>query len=151
MYAGVPSDVHRAYIAAFIKNDIAEMGAIQGQPTDVRKLVHDPRITRLGRVLRRSSLDELPQLWNVLTGDMSLVGPRPSIPYEVEMYQSWHCQRLRATPGITGWWQVTARSSADFDDMVKLDLWYIEQQSLWLDLRILLKTPMSVLSASGAM
>ncbi len=110
----------------------------------------DNRLTRLGRWLRETSLDELPQLWNVLKGDMSLVGPRPPLPYEVEMYEPWHCQRLAARPGITGLWQVTARSSADFDEMVQLDINYIQHQSLWLDLKILLKTPIAVLSGKGA-
>ena len=106
------------------------MAALQGGYDEVRKLVNDPRVTPVGRFLRESSLDELPQLWNVLKGDMSLVGPRPPIPYEVEMYESWHCQRLGTIPGITGLWQVTARSSADFDEMIRLDLYYIENQSL---------------------
>jgi len=107
-------------------------------------------VTWLGKLLRRSSLDELPQLWNVLKGDMSLVGPRPPIPYEVEMYEPWHHQRLAADPGLTGLWQVTARSSANFDEMVRLDIWYIEHQSLWLDLKILLKTPWVVVTSKGA-
>jgi lipopolysaccharide/colanic/teichoic acid biosynthesis glycosyltransferase len=113
-------------------------------------LTEDPRVTRLGKFLRKSSIDELPQLWNVLRGDMSIVGPRPPIPYEVEMYKPWHRKRLMAKPGLTGLWQVTARSSADFDEMVRMDIWYIEHQSLWLDLRILLKTPLSVMSMEGA-
>jgi lipopolysaccharide/colanic/teichoic acid biosynthesis glycosyltransferase len=151
MYRNAESDLHRTFFRAFIRNDHTVMVALQGEDTQVRKLTHDPRVTRLGRFLRRSSLDELPQLWNVLKGDMSLVGPRPPIPYEVDIYEPWHCQRLETKPGLTGLWQVTARSSADFDEMVRLDIQYIERQSLWLDLKILLKTPLEVLSGKGAM
>jgi lipopolysaccharide/colanic/teichoic acid biosynthesis glycosyltransferase len=116
----------------------------------VRKLVKDARVTTLGRFLRKSSLDELPQFWNVLKGDMSLVGPRPPIPYEVEMYRDWHHERLAAQPGVTGLWQVTARSSADFDEMVRLDIHYVEHLSFWLDLKILIMTPLAVLNGNGA-
>jgi lipopolysaccharide/colanic/teichoic acid biosynthesis glycosyltransferase len=144
------SDPHRAYLQAFIQNDHKHMTEFQGNDAQTRKLTNDARVTRLGRFLRKSSMDELPQLWNVLRGDMSIVGPRPPIPYEVEMYEPWHRKRLVAKPGLTGLWQVTARSSADFDEMVRMDIWYIEHQSLWLDLRILLKTPLSVLSMEGA-
>jgi exopolysaccharide biosynthesis polyprenyl glycosylphosphotransferase len=104
------------------------------------KMTADPRITRLGRFLRRTSLDELPQLWNVLRGDMSLVGPRPAPPREVEAYDLWHRRRLSMKPGITGLWQVTARRSEDFDDRAQLDLSYIDRWSLWLDLTILART-----------
>jgi lipopolysaccharide/colanic/teichoic acid biosynthesis glycosyltransferase/CheY-like chemotaxis protein len=144
------SDPHRAYLQAFIQNDHKHMDEVQGNGDQTRKLTDDPRVTRLGRFLRKSSMDELPQLWNVLRGDMSIVGPRPPIPYEVEMYQPWHHKRLMTKPGLTGLWQVTARSSADFDEMVRMDIWYYEHQSLWLDLRIMLKTPLSVLSMEGA-
>jgi lipopolysaccharide/colanic/teichoic acid biosynthesis glycosyltransferase len=150
MLKDADSDVHRAFVRALIRNDEAEMAALQGQDTQARKLVNDPRVTRLGKFLRKSSLDELPQLYNVLRGDMSLVGPRPAIPYEVEMYEPWHWRRLEATPGLTGLWQVTARSSVDFDEMVELDLYYIGHQSFWLDLKILLKTPLTVLCSKGA-
>jgi lipopolysaccharide/colanic/teichoic acid biosynthesis glycosyltransferase len=150
MYQDAESEMHRAYIQAFIHNDQQGMSELQNGDTEVRKLVDDPRITPLGRFLRKSSLDELPQLWNVFKGDMSLVGPRPPIPYEVEMYEPQHCRRLGTKPGITGLWQVTARSSADFDEMVSLDVEYIEHQSLWLDLKILLQTPMVVLRGKGA-
>ncbi len=142
--------IHQAFTKAFIHNDHKSMAALQGGDTETRKLVHDPRVTRIGRILRKTSLDELPQLWNVLKGDMSLVGPRPPIPYEVEEYKPWHRQRLKTKPGLTGLWQITARSSTDFDEMVKLDIRYIERQSLWLDLNILLKTPLVVLSGKGA-
>ena len=142
--------LHREYIKAFINNDALAMAEVQGEDTSVRKLVHDPRVTRIGRFLRKSSLDELPQLWNVLWGDMSWVGPRPAIAYEVQEYKPWHLQRLETLPGLTGFWQVTARSSADFDEMVSLDIQYIEKQSLWLDIKILLKTPFVVLTGKGA-
>ena len=150
MHQNVSSELHRAYLHAFIENDHENMEKLQDSNSQIRKLTDDPRVTRLGRFLRKSSLDEIPQLWNVLRGDMSLVGPRPPIPYEVEMYEPWHQRRLQTKPGITGLWQVTARSSADFDEMVRMDIWYIEHQSLWLDLRIILKTPLSVLSMEGA-
>lgn len=139
-----------AFAQAFVRGDGGGTAAAQREESQLCKLVHDPRVTRLGRFLRRSSLDELPQLWNVLRGDMSLVGPRPPIPYEVDEYEPWHRQRLKTKPGLTGLWQVTARSSADFDEMVRLDIQYIEHQSLWLDLKILLKTPRAVLSGKGA-
>ncbi len=106
----------------------------------VFKLANDPRITRVGRVLRRLSLDELPQLLNVLRGDMSVVGPRPPIPYEVENYELWHRKRLDMKPGITGLWQVSGRNRLSFDEMVRLDLFYIENWSIWLDAKIILKT-----------
>ncbi len=114
------------------------------------KMRSDPRITRVGRVLRRLSLDELPQLWNVLRGDMSLVGPRPPMPCEVEGYADWHRRRLEVAPGLTGLWQVSGRSDLTFDEMVMLDLFYAENWSLGLDLNILLRTVPSVLRGTGA-
>lgn len=159
-------ELHRAFVRAFIRADDDGMAALQrvcrGETVEpaahrgndergTRKLLHDPRVTSVGKFLRKSSLDELPQLWNVVKGDMSLVGPRPPIPYEVEEYRPWHRRRLRAKPGLTGLWQVTARSSASFDEKVRLDVEYIENQSLWLDLKILAKTPLVVLSGDGAM
>jgi lipopolysaccharide/colanic/teichoic acid biosynthesis glycosyltransferase len=113
--------------------------------------MEDKRITPLGHVLRKSSLDELPQFFNVLKGEMSLVGPRPPIPYELEKYDSWHRRRLmEVKPGITGLWQVMGRSSTTFDEMVRLDLKYAKTWSLWLDFIILLKTPWAVVSVRGA-
>jgi exopolysaccharide biosynthesis polyprenyl glycosylphosphotransferase len=111
----------------------------------VHKITSDPRVTLVGRVLRRTSLDELPQLWNVLRGDMSMVGPRPPIPYEVERYTEWHKRRLEVLPGITGLWQVSGRNALSFDQMVRLDIRYIETWSLEEDVRILLKTVPAVL------
>jgi exopolysaccharide biosynthesis polyprenyl glycosylphosphotransferase len=114
------------------------------------KMRNDPRLTRVGRVLRRWSLDEWPQLWNVLRGEMSLVGPRPPLPREVEQYEPWHRRRLEAAPGLTGLWQVSGRSELTFDEMVMLDLYYIENWSLGLDLRILLRTIPAVFRGRGA-
>jgi exopolysaccharide biosynthesis polyprenyl glycosylphosphotransferase len=117
--------------------DVAHLNEIQGQAF---KMTNDPRVTQVGRLLRRTSLDELPQLINVLLGDMSLVGPRPPLPSEVEGYDLWHRRRLSMKPGITGLWQVRGRSSADFDTWVEADLEYIDRWSLWLDFKILLRT-----------
>ena len=142
--------LHRAYIEAYICKDEGSMAKMQGELTNTRKLVHDSRVTRIGKILRKTSLDELPQVWNIVLGDMSLVGPRPAIPYEVSLYKPWHFKRLLGKPGLTGLWQVTARSSVDFDDMVRLDIEYLEKQSLWRDLIILIKTPIVVLSCKGA-
>jgi exopolysaccharide biosynthesis polyprenyl glycosylphosphotransferase len=113
------------------------------------KLRDDPRITRLGRFLRRSSLDELPQLWNVVRGQMSLVGPRPPLPSEVAHYDVWHRRRLSMKPGMTGLWQVGARHSAEFDHWVEQDLEYIDSWSLWLDFKIMARTVPAVLSGTG--
>jgi lipopolysaccharide/colanic/teichoic acid biosynthesis glycosyltransferase len=151
MYRGNDSEAHRRFVQAYIRNDEKEMADQQGGETQVQKLVNDVRVTRLGRFLRKTSLDELPQFLNVLRGEMTLVGPRPPIPYEVDMYESWHHKRLWAVPGITGLWQVTGRSSVGFDEMVKLDLEYIEQQSLGLDLKILFMTPLAVVRGKGAL
>lgn len=114
------------------------------------KMRDDPRRTRLGRLLRRTSLDELPQLWNVLRGEMSLVGPRPPLPSEVQRYEEWHKRRLEVAPGLTGLWQVSGRSNLTFDEMVMLDLYYGENWSLWLDLKIILKTIPTMVMGTGA-
>lgn len=114
------------------------------------KMRNDPRITRVGRYLRRLSLDELPQAWNVLRGDMSLVGPRPPLPHEVDKYEPWQMRRLDTTPGITGLWQVSGRSDLAFDEMVMMDITYIDNWSLGLDLKILVRTVSAVLAARGA-
>jgi lipopolysaccharide/colanic/teichoic acid biosynthesis glycosyltransferase len=142
--------VHQAYVKALIENNEERMTAIQGAPTQPRKLINDTRIIWPGKFLRKLSLDELPQLWNVLIGDMSLVGPRPAIPYEVDMYKPWHHRRLEAQPGLSGLQQVRARGIKDFDQQVQMDIDYIENQSIWLDVKIVLKTPLAVFSTSGA-
>lgn len=150
MRINADSSLHQAYMQALIESDEEKMGKLQGQDTKIRKLIRDPRITRPGRILRKLSLDELPQFWNVLRGEMSLVGPRPAIPYELELYKPWYLGRLQAQPGITGLQQVTARSTFDFDHQMRLDIQYIQNQSLWLDLKIILKTPFVVISTRGA-
>ena len=114
------------------------------------KVKDDPRITKTGKFLRRTSLDEMPQFLNVLKGEMSIVGARPPIPYEVENYALWHRKRLDMKPGITGLWQVSGRNRLTFDEMVKIDLFYIENWSLWLDLKIILLTLPAVLRGDGA-
>jgi lipopolysaccharide/colanic/teichoic acid biosynthesis glycosyltransferase len=114
------------------------------------KMRNDPRRTRVGRYIRRLSLDELPQVWNVVRGDMSLIGPRPPLPDEVQQYDSWHLRRLEATPGMTGLWQVSGRSDLSFDEMVMMDITYIDNWSLTLDFRILMRTVTAVLAGRGA-
>ena len=142
--------IHREYVSSLIKGELG--GINQGDAAKpVYKLTSDPRVTRVGRIIRKTSIDELPQLFNVLKGDMSLVGPRPPLPYEAEKYQSWHLRRLlEIKPGITGLWQVEGRSKTSFDDMVRLDLYYIQHCSLILDLKILIKTVKVVLQCNGA-
>lgn len=124
---------------------IAISGGVEGG-----KLVDTSRVTWVGRILRRFSIDELPQLFNVFKGDMSLVGPRPPIPYEIRHYNCWHLERLKGKPGMTGLWQVSGRAELPFEEMVKLDLYYLKQWSLWLDFKILLKTIPAVLGGRGA-
>ena len=150
MYMNNDSSEHKEYVRQLIAGQ-AEKKSANGNGTGVFKLTNDPRITPVGRMLRRSSLDELPQLINVLRGEMSLVGPRPPVPYEVEAYATWHRRRLlEAKPGITGLWQVYGRSRVEFDDMVRLDLRYARDCSPLLDLKILLQTPRAVMSGDGA-
>jgi lipopolysaccharide/colanic/teichoic acid biosynthesis glycosyltransferase len=114
------------------------------------KIRNDPRLTRVGRFIRRYSLDELPQLNNVLRGEMSLIGPRPNLPSEVEQYQDWMIKRLSVRPGLTGLWQVSGRSNLTFDEMVLLDIYYVENWTMGLDLNILLRSVPAVLQARGA-
>jgi lipopolysaccharide/colanic/teichoic acid biosynthesis glycosyltransferase len=150
MKINADTGIHKEYVQALIANDEKQMSAIQGEATQVRKLVNDPRIIQPGRILRKLSIDELPQLWNVLRGDMSLIGPRPAIPYEVEVYKPWHLRRLEAQPGLTGLQQVRERCTASFDRQVSLDIEYIERQSFWLDLKIAIKTPLAIVFGRGA-
>jgi lipopolysaccharide/colanic/teichoic acid biosynthesis glycosyltransferase len=146
MHADNDPQIHREYVAKLI----AGCGD-PGQGNGVYKLVNDPRVTPLGRFLRKSSLDELPQFVNVLMDDMSLVGPRPPLPYEYERYQTWHKRRvLELKPGLTGLWQIEGRSRTTFDEMVRMDLRYAIQQSFWFDLKILLQTPSAMFSGRGA-
>jgi exopolysaccharide biosynthesis polyprenyl glycosylphosphotransferase len=148
MHVNADHAVHQKYVSWFIRSS--------GQASEpgkdpLFKIANDPRVTAVGRVLRKTSIDELPQLWNVLRGDMSLVGPRPPLHYEVEQYEPWHCRRvLEAKPGITGLWQVSGRSRTTFDEMVRLDLRYARKRSLWNDIKILLATPAAVFSGKGA-
>lgn len=142
--------LHKSYVKALIENDRQTIEKIEGDENAMHKLTRDPRVTRFGQFLRKTSLDELPQLFNVLRGEISLVGPRPAIPYELEAYKPWHFQRFLAKPGITGLWQVSERNHANFDEMVRLDIEYIEKRSLWLDLAILFKTPFAALSCKEA-
>lgn len=150
MYVNNDASQHKEYVRNLIAGRAAK------QPTErggegIFKLTKDPRITPVGNFLRRTSLDELPQFINVLRGEMSLVGPRPPVPYEVEAYATWHRRRLlEAKPGITGLWQVHGRSRVGFDDMVRLDLRYARNCSPWLDLKILIQTPKAVIAGSGA-
>lgn len=140
--------IHRQFAAMFIAGD--ESGcAASNSGEKVFKLKRDPRITPIGAFLRRTSLDELPQLINIVKGEMSLVGPRPPIAYEIENYQPWHMERLKAVPGLTGLWQVSGRSSVSFDDMVRLDIRYINEWSFRRDLAIIAKTVPVVLRGTG--
>ena len=150
MHDDCDANIHEQYISKLIRGGQDTHHSTENGNA-VFKITNDPRVTRVGRFLRKTSLDELPQLINVLRGEMSLVGPRPPLVYEVKQYTSWHRRRLmEAKPGITGLWQVTGRSRISFDDMVRLDLRYVEHASLLLDLKILLQTPAAILSGEGA-
>ena len=146
MHPGADSSRHRDYVQALIE---------QGPRTEpggdgLYKLVIDDRMTRVGRFLRRWSLDELPQLWNVVTGQMSLVGPRPVIEYEVDLYPEWYMARFAVKPGLTGLWQVSGRNQRTYEEMVRYDIQYARERSLVLDLRILVRTLLVVLTRKGA-
>ena len=150
MHINNDPSVHREYVTKLIAGR-AERKPSNGNGEGVYKLTDDERVTRVGALLRRTSFDELPQFLNVLKGDMSLVGPRPAIPYEVVAYQTWHRRRvLEVKPGITGLWQVNGRSRLKFDEMVRLDLRYAKSWSPWLDIKILMRTPRAVLMGEGA-
>jgi exopolysaccharide biosynthesis polyprenyl glycosylphosphotransferase len=140
--------IHKEYVTKFIAGKGEKQPGGEGA---VFKLTKDPRVTLVGRFIRRTSLDELPQFFNVLLGDMSLVGPRPPLPYEFECYDIWHRTRVfEVRPGITGLWQVNGRSKTNFDDMVRLDLQYARTWTVWMDIKILAKTPKAVLGGEGA-
>lgn len=140
---------HREYIKLFIEGKEDELARFQGKKK-LYKMTCDDRITAIGKFLRRTSLDELPQLLNVLKGDMSMVGPRPHLGYEVDLYQDWHRRRLQGLPGITGWWQIHGRSKVSFDDSVKMDIWYLERQSLFFDIYIMCRTVTKAIVGRGA-
>ncbi len=146
MYLNNNPEIHRKYVKSLIEQ---KEKAAEGMP--VFKIVNDPRVTPIGHFLRKTSIDELPQFFNVLKGDMSLVGPRPPIPYEVVEYHYWHRRRIvEVKPGITGLWQVYGRSKTTFDEMVRLDLQYVRDQSILLDLKIIFRTPFAIISGDGA-
>jgi lipopolysaccharide/colanic/teichoic acid biosynthesis glycosyltransferase len=150
MYADNDPKIHRDFVQSFIAGAVGKRNKNEAG-AGIYKIKHDPRVTPFGRFLRKISLDELPQFWNVLRGEMSLVGPRPPVPYEFEVYDFWHRRRvLELKPGVTGLWQVSGRSRTCFDDMVRLDLRYSQRWSLWLDFKILLATPLAVFSGDGA-
>jgi lipopolysaccharide/colanic/teichoic acid biosynthesis glycosyltransferase len=143
MYAGADESVHKQYYQQLVAGQALPIGSLF-------KLENDPRITPVGRFIRRYSIDELPQLFNVLRGDMSLVGPRPPIPYEVELYSARELRRLTVKPGLTGLWQVSGRGALTFEEMIELDLAYITRRSLAFDLAILIRTPWAVILGTGA-
>ncbi|OQX95732.1 hypothetical protein B6I21_03885 [candidate division KSB1 bacterium 4572_119] len=149
MYQGSSTQVHKNYVEKLIQGNVDEIN--NGSNDDPHfKIKDDPRITRIGKFIRKTSIDELPQLWNVLKGELSLVGPRPPIAYEVKVYQNWHYRRMHEVkPGITGLWQVSGRNKTTFSEMVRLDIQYLENWSIFLDIKILLKTVRAVFNAEG--
>lgn len=149
MRVGNDDSQHRHYMKLFIEGREEDLRKLQGGKK-LYKMTSDDRITVVGKFLRRTSLDELPQLLNVLRGEMSMVGPRPHLPYEVELYQEWHRRRLQGIPGITGWWQIHGRSRVPFNKAVEMDIWYLEHQSLILDIRIMLRTITKAIVGRGA-
>jgi exopolysaccharide biosynthesis polyprenyl glycosylphosphotransferase len=150
MHVQNDSSAHREFVTRFIAGKAERAEKSRGSEI-IYKITDDPRVTPVGNFLRKTSIDELPQFWNVLKGQMSLVGPRPPIPYELAAYDVWHRRRiLEVKPGITGLWQIHGRSRTTFDEMVRLDLRYAKTWSLWLDIKIILKTPRAILSCDGA-
>jgi lipopolysaccharide/colanic/teichoic acid biosynthesis glycosyltransferase len=145
MHSGAGHETHRQYVIGLIAGQSAD----ESEP-NFFKMANDDRVTRVGRFLRKSSLDELPQLWNVLRGDMSLVGPRPPIPYEVEHYPPHWFDRFAVKPGMTGLWQVSGRSELTLEEMIALDLEYARSRSLWLNMKILARTVPVVFAGRGA-
>jgi lipopolysaccharide/colanic/teichoic acid biosynthesis glycosyltransferase len=150
MYTNSDSKIHSDYVKQYIAGE-AQLDEADNSEKTLYKLTADPRVTSIGRFLRKTSLDEFPQFWNVLRGEMSLVGPRPPVPYEFDCYDIWHRRRvLELKPGITGLWQVSGRNRMRFDEMVRLDLRYCQEWSLWLDLKIILATPWALISGDCA-
>ena len=149
MREGCDDAKHREYIELFIQGKEEELKKLQGGKK-LYKMTGDERVTSIGKFLRRTSLDELPQLINVFKGEMSMVGPRPHLAYEVDLYKSWHRRRLEGFPGITGWWQIHGRSRVPFDEAVRMDIWYLERQSLILDIRIMCRTLTKAIVGRGA-
>lgn len=152
MYTDNDPTIHKEFVQSLIRGEHNQTGGkASTNQKATYKITRDPRVTPVGHFLRKTSLDELPQFFNVLLGDMSLVGPRPPIPYECTDYDIWHRRRvLEMKPGITGLWQVKGRSSTTFDEMVRMDIQYIEEWSIWMDLKILFQTPRAVLTGKGA-
>ena len=149
MHISTDAEIHKEYVRNFIAGRAGS--SLRDGTRPIYKITNDPRVTWIGRFMRRTSLDELPQFWNVFVGEMSLVGPRPPIRYETEAYDVWHRRRLlEAKPGITGLWQVHGRSKTTFDEMVRLDLRYSRMWSPLSDVKILLQTPRAVFSGDGA-
>lgn len=146
--------VHQEHMHRLIRGGDTSDNPGSGDSTDdgkrAGKLSNDGRVTRVGKMIRKTTLDELPQLFNILKGEMSLVGPRPPLPYEMEMYEDWHMRRLEVLPGMASLWVLRGRAAIPFDDQVRMDIEYIKNQSLWLDIKILLQTPWAVLSEKGA-
>jgi lipopolysaccharide/colanic/teichoic acid biosynthesis glycosyltransferase len=151
MYQDIDDGYHRNFMKAYIAGKIKPKTGQDKKDPQLFKPFTPNQVTKVGRFLRRTSLDELPQILNVLKGEMSFVGPRPNVPWEVEVYQGWHMERLEVTPGITGLAQVKGRSSLPFDEIVKADIEYIKKQSLWLDLKILWWTFLIALLGKGAL
>jgi lipopolysaccharide/colanic/teichoic acid biosynthesis glycosyltransferase len=142
MYSNMDDTIHKEYVKNLIKGKKRE--------GNVFKMVKDPRITPIGNVLRKTSLDEIPQFFNVLKGDLSLVGPRPPTKYEFEEYAEWHRERLNVKQGITGFWQVFGRSQLPFDESVFLDIYYVYNRSFWMDLHLIFQTIPNVIFGQGA-
>jgi lipopolysaccharide/colanic/teichoic acid biosynthesis glycosyltransferase len=148
MRQGADDAIHREFTRSFIEGRMSNSSLDEKAPS-VYKLTNDPRVTSIGNFLRKTSLDELPQFINILKGEMTIVGPRPPLQYELEYYEEWHKLRLEVKPGLTGLWQVSGRSSVPFNEMVKLDLYYIEHWTLLLDFKIMMRTIPVMLFGSG--